>query len=94
MKGDLFIRISLIIIVVLLALNLILPILSIPAPSYAAKNIEYKVIRTEDLPYDPNKANYFAEETEKLFNEYGKEGWEYIGDITYHYWPGLVIFKR
>jgi len=49
MKFDLFTKISLIIIVVLLALNIILPILSTPAPSYAAKNIQYKVITCEEL---------------------------------------------
>jgi hypothetical protein len=88
MKGDLFIRNLLIIIVTLLALNIILPILSNPATSYAAKNIEYKVISITDLPYDPNKG-YLAEPTEKIFNEYGKEGWECIDDVM-----GLVIFKR
>ncbi|MBU4349052.1 hypothetical protein KJ830_06885 [bacterium] len=70
-KGDLCIRISLIIIVVLLALNIILPILSSPAPSCAAKNIQYKVINIEEVPRD--KENF-----EKLFNGYGKEGWEFV----------------
>ena len=61
MKCDSFIRISLIIIVVLLALNIILPILSRPTPSYAAKNIQYKV----DL--------CVGEDLVKLLNEYSKE---------------------
>ena len=39
MKFDLFTKISLIIIVVLLALNIILPIISNPETSYAAKSI-------------------------------------------------------
>jgi len=90
MKDDLFIRTLLIIIVTLLALNIILPILSNPPTSYAAKNIEYKVISIADLPHD-SRGNYFTEPTEKLFNEYGKEGWEYIGDIIL---PNFVVFKR
>ena len=46
-KFDLFTKISLIIIVALLALNIILPILSSLTPSYAEKNIQYKVISYE-----------------------------------------------
>ncbi len=84
MKCDSFIRISLIIIVVLLALNIILPILSNPSTSYAAKNIEYKVINSEKVSRD--KENF-----EKLFNEYGKEGWEFVAfDMAW----GFYIFKR
>ena len=84
MKFDLFTKISLIIIVVLLALNIILPILSSPAPSYAAKNIQYKVINSEKVSRD--KENF-----EKLFNEYGKEGWEFVAfDMAW----GFYIFKR
>jgi len=84
MKCDLFIKISLIMIVVLLALNIILPILSNPATSYAAKNIQYKVINSDEVPRD--KENF-----EKLFNEYGKEGWEFVAfDMAW----GFYIFKR
>ena len=83
MKFDLFTKISLIIIVVLLALNIILPILSNPVPSYAAKNIQYKVI---DYPKDKNKENF-----EKLFNEYGKEDWEFV---AFEWNWGLCVFKR
>ena len=84
MKCDLFTKISLIIIVVLLALGIILPILSSSAPSYAAKNIQYKVINSEEVPRD--KENF-----EKLFNEYGKEGWEFVAfDMAW----GFYIFKR
>ena len=84
MKFDLFTKISLIIIVVLLALNIILPILSSPTPSYAAKNIQYKVINSGKVSRD--KENF-----EKLFNEYGKEGWEFIAfDMAW----GFYIFKR
>jgi hypothetical protein len=90
MKSGLFIRNLLIVIAILLALNIILPLLSNPATSYAAKNIEYKVIRIHDIPYDP-QIGYLAEPTEKLFNEYGKEGWELIPMISA---SNLVIFKR
>jgi len=81
MKGDLCIKISLIIIVVLLALNIILPILSSPAPSYAAKNIQYKVINYEEVRG--------KESFEKLLNEYGEEGWDLIGLVLNWY-----VFKR
>ena len=92
MKSDLFIRNLLIIIVTLLALNIILPIFSSPPASHAAKNIEYKVLDVSKLPMDPNnKEKFSAELTEKLFNEYGKEGWEYIPLTTFF---NLVIFKR
>lgn len=84
MKFDLFTKISLIIIVVLLALNIILPILSSPAPSYAAKNIQYKVI--DYHAKIPNKEN-----VEKLLNEYGKEGWEFV---AFEWNLGLCVLKR
>ena len=90
MKSDLFIRNLLIIIVALLALNILLPTLSSPATSYAAKNIEYKVIYARDLPYD-SSTGPLAEPIEKIFNEYGKEGWELIPMISA---TSLVIFKR
>jgi len=84
MKNYLFIRTLLIIIVVLLALNIILPIISSPAPSHAAKNVQYKVIDIGEVPKD-------NESFEKLFNEYGKEGWELIAlDLQWEFY----IFKR
>jgi len=98
MKGDLFIRTLLIIIVTLLALNIILPILSNPPTSYAAKNIEYKVIRISELPPCENEPPGYTKESagqiEKIFSEYGKEGWEYIGQITIWGTGFLLIFKR
>jgi len=96
MKSDLFIRTLLIITVTLLALNILLPTLANPATSYAAKNIEYKVLNL-NLIYPENRDNYdtsgeyLVEPIEKTFNEYSKEGWEYIGKV---YIDGLVIFKR
>ena len=96
MKNDLFIRTLLIIIVTLLALNIILPILSNPPTSYAAKNIEYKVIHINDIKYflpsgeKSLTSENVAEATEKLLKEYGKEGWEYIENGP----SGCLIFKR
>jgi len=97
MKSDLFIRTLLIIIVTLLALNILLPTLSNPPTSYAAKNIEYKVIDVlgclSELEsyYDEYSKDHHAGLTEKLFNEYAKEGWEYIGSVNQ---DNLAIFKR
>ena len=95
MKRDLFIRVSLIIIGGLLAFNLILILLSSPIPSYAAKNIQYKVITCEeparklarDLAMD-------GDSFEKLLNEYGKEGWELISAPCLSGGVGIIIFKR
>ena len=96
MKGDLFIRNLLIIIVILLALNIILPILSNPPTSYAAKNIEYKVlnlnlVREENYDNFDIFGEYLVEPIEKICNEYGKEGWEFIDEITK---LNFLIFKR
>ena len=84
MKENRFIKVVLIIIGVLLSLNLIVLLLSNPTPSYAAKSIQYKVVRSEEVPRD-------EENFEKLFNEYGKEGWEFVG---FELQWGLYIFKR
>ena len=93
MKSDLFIRNLLIIIVIFLALNIILFLLSNPSSSYAAKNIEYKLIHTSEFPYDDyyGAKKEFLGQYEKIFNEYGKEGWEYIGVILR---TNFHIFKR
>jgi len=93
MKGDLFIRNLLIIIVILLSLNIILPLLSNPATSYAANSIQYKVnycgvgavglLKTDDL--------------EKLLNQYSKEGWDPISINIVAIGLGgkaLVVFKK
>jgi len=53
-------------IVVLLALNIILLILSSPVPSYTSKDIQYEVINSEEVLRD--KDNF-----EKLFNEFEKK---------------------
>ena len=86
MKIDLFIKNLLIIIVILLDLNIILPILSNPLTSYAAKNIECKFITFSELA----ESGTSVESIEKSFNEYGKEGWEYIDNL----FTDFVIFKR
>ena len=95
MKGDSFIRISLIIIVVLLALNILLPILSNPPTSYAAKNIEYKVLDLgSNEAISMHGCDSFSSSLEncyeKILNEYSKEGWEYINNVRGAYF----IFRR
>ena len=93
MKSGLFIRNILIVIAILLALNIILPLLSHSPTSYAASSIQYKVdkcgagavgvLKTEDL--------------EKLLNEYSKEGWEPISINIVAIGLGgkaLVVFKK
>jgi len=82
MKSDLFTRNLLIIIVTLLALNIILPTLSNPSTSYAAKNIEYKVDLCD------------GEDLEKLLNEYAKENWEPISINIMMVSMAVVVFKR
>lgn len=84
MRESRFTKVLLIIIGVLLSLNLVALLLSNPPTSYAAKNIQYKVINCEGVPYD--KANF-----EKLFNGYGKEGWEFV---ALEVGRGFYIFKR
>ena len=78
MKSGLFIRNLLIIIVILLALNIILPLLSNPAPSYAANSIQYKVVSI----VTGTIFNLKTDDLEKLLNEYSKEDWEPI-NINY-----------
>jgi len=93
MKGDLFIRTLLIIIVILLALNIMMPILSNPATSYAASSMQYKVdsvglgkvgiLKTDDL--------------EELLNKYKNEGWEPISINVVAIGLGgkaLIVFKK
>lgn len=89
MKSDLFIRTLLIITVTLLALNILLPILSNPPTSYAAKNIEYKVIYLDQLEVAKNPGKI-----EEILNEYSKKGWEYTDCITMWSSSRTLIFKR
>lgn len=83
MKESRFTKVLLIIIGVLLSLNLVVLLLSNPPSSHAAKSIQYKVI---DYAKVPNKENF-----EKLFNEYGKEGWEFV---AFEWNWELCVFKR
>ena len=95
MKSGLFIRNLLIIIVTLLALNIVLPTLSNPATSCAAKNIEYKVIDFSEYWHKQHATEEgLAGLLEKLFNEYSKEGWEYIDNASGGALDSLMIFKR
>lgn len=88
MKGDLFIRNILIIIVILLALNILLPTLSNSPTSYAAKNIEYKIIDFSE----PDQIYKTLQQIEICFNELGKEGWEFMGNFGS--FGFIMIFKR
>jgi len=84
MKESRFTKVLLIIIIVLLALNIVLPILSNPMPSYAARLIQYKV----------SEMAGGAGDTEKILNEYGKEGWELITVGFSGIGNPIAIFKR
>lgn len=84
MKNDSFIKVLLIIITTLLALNLMMLIFSNPEISYAAKNVEYKIVLAKDMSSlkDPPPIDRFL-------NELGKEGWELILIEN-----GVMFFKR
>jgi len=95
MKGDLFIRNLLIIIVILLALNIILPLLSHSPTSYAANSIQYKVVSI----VTGTIFNLKTDDLEKLLNEYSKEDWEPININYVEAKLGLggkifVVFKK
>ena len=86
MKNDSFIRMLLIVTVSLLVFNVfMLSIYHAPA-SYAAKNVEYKLIDTMNMVRD-------IPQMEMFFNELGKEGWELVQVLA-----GLntqcIIFKK
>jgi hypothetical protein len=93
MKSDSFIRILLILIATLLALNIIIPMLSIPEISYAANSMQYKVDSV-----DLGKVGILKTSgLEKLLNEYSKEGWETISVNVVAIGLGgkaLVVFKK
>ena len=84
MKSNLFVKNLLIIIAILLALNMILFPMSNSRASYAAKNVEYKIIDAQNLVRDVPQMEIF-------FNELGKEGWELIQVEPL---LGLMILKR
>jgi hypothetical protein len=84
MKSGLFVKNLLIIITILLALNMILFSMSNSTTSYAAKNVEYKIIDVKNKVLDVPQMEIF-------FNELGKEGWELI-QVDPYFW--IIIFKR
>jgi len=95
MKSDLFIRTLLIIIVILLALNIMTPLLSNLATSHAAGSMQYKV----DSIVTGTIFNLKTDDLEKLLNEYSKEGWEPININYVEAKLGLggkifVVFKK
>ena len=93
MKDDQFIKKVLFVIAFLLALNIVLTVLYNSPVTYAAKGVEYKVIspytEIENTSWETH--DKFVESIEKLFNEYAKEGWEFIGLESQY---GLMVFKR
>jgi len=94
-KSNLFIRTLLIIIVILLALNIMIPLLSNPATSHAAGSMQYKV----DSIVTGTIFNLKTDDLEKLLNEYSKEGWEPININYVEAKLGLggkifVVFKK
>lgn len=81
MKHNLVIKVLLVAIVILLAVNLIRPLV-LSSVTYAARRIQYKVVKI------PHQAK--AEHVESLLNNYGKDGWELVVTI---YWD-VLIFKK
>ena len=81
MKSSVSIKILFIIIGILFALNLIQFFTPNLQTSYAAKNVEYKVIDTHVLRDPPP--------IDKFLNDLGKEGWE-----LFLIENGVMFFKR
>jgi len=93
MKRDPFVRVLLIIIATLLALNIMLPKLSNPEISYAANSVEYKVETTDAGKIGVLKTS----KLEDLLNEYSMKGWEAISINIVEIGLGgkaLVVFKK
>ena len=74
MQSDSFIRILLVIIAIFLALDLLMPIVFNPVPTYAANTVQYKVDSVDLGKIGILKTSGL----EKLLNEYSKEGWDAI----------------
>lgn len=93
MKSDPFVRVLLIIIATLLALNIMLPKLSNPEISHAANSVEYKVETTDAGKIGVLKTS----KLEDLLNEYSMKGWEAISINIVEIGLGgkaLVVFKK
>ncbi|MFZ2330426.1 MAG: DUF4177 domain-containing protein [Atribacterota bacterium] len=84
MKDNLSIKIILIIIGIMFGLNLIQFFTPNSQTSYAAKNVEYKVIDAQNMAREVLQIELFL-------NELGKEGWELVQAEPY---AQLMIFKR
>ena len=101
MKNNRFIKKVLLVIAFLLALNVVLTLLYNSPDSYAAKNIEYKVVSLGKIkPVELKLINITHEEysklnigemVEKLINAYTKEGWEFV---EFEGAGVILIFKR
>lgn len=83
MQIDRFTRACLLAIIILLTIFVVRPVFEIKE-SYAAGGVEYKVI--SDLP----DAARFFRETEKVLNQYAKQGWELVEYSN----GGWAILKR
>jgi hypothetical protein len=84
MKRDLFNKVLLVVVSVLLLLNLMVSFLRTPSTAYAAKTVQYKV--------EPNGWQDFKKsgELEAMLNKYGKEGWELVDSNSVY----GFIFKK
>ncbi len=98
MKRDLFIRVSLVAMGVLLALNLIVSLLATSSCSYAARRTEYKVAAMgKEIAKGAKTEAEAIEMLEAWFNKYGKEGWELATfDLEGRLFGGVAvaIFRR
>jgi len=93
MKSDYFVRILLVIIATLLALNIMFPMLSNSPTSYAANSLQYKVDSVDLGKVGVLKTSGL----ENLLNKNSKEGWEAISVNVVAIGLGgkaLVVFKK
>ena len=64
-----FLRASIVILGILLCANFVVSFLGFPAPSYAAKNFQYKVIEAGMMNNN---------QVETALNKLGSDGWEVV----------------
>ena len=83
MSHNLFVKLILLVIVGLLAINLIWP-LPLPSVTHAASGIQYKVVDYSNIYND-------AEKLELLLNKYANDGWELV---TLEPVQGSFIFMK
>ena len=84
MKNDLFIRVSLIVVAILLALNLLVQLSKTSSSAYAAGTTQYKVVL-----YNWQNNASGATATEQILNKYAKEGWEFMMPMG-----EFIVFKK